>query len=389
MTNQPSKKLAGLADKPIILLIAVIIAGGFFLYSGYDPLGLFGPNNNQPVYPVQPPVDRANWWQVLFTDPVNLNDSDALAGSVAEQLIVQIDEAQTSIHIAAFEFNLTPVAEALIAAHQRGVEVLWVTDDEHGLDADTDEGHGQFAMLKEAGISIKDDGRTGLMHNKFWVFDRQGVWTGSTNITRNGIFRNNNNVIFLDVPEVAEIYEREFDEMWGGEFGPRSPSTVESQQVTISGTPVQVLFGAEDEVIEHLVPVLAGAEREIRFMAFAFTNNELGNTLLREAVAGTEVKGIFETRASETEFSELSYLFCAGVTIHQDGNPGVMHHKVIIIDEETVITGSLNFSDNADSANDENVLVITHADIAAYYLQEFERRWAESVEPDQAEIECR
>jgi phosphatidylserine/phosphatidylglycerophosphate/cardiolipin synthase-like enzyme len=63
------------------------------------------------------------------------------------------------------------------------------------------------------------------MHNKFWIFDRQIVWTGSTNITKSGIYTQNNNVLVIRSPELANIYEREFDEMWNGQFGARSPST--------------------------------------------------------------------------------------------------------------------------------------------------------------------
>jgi phosphatidylserine/phosphatidylglycerophosphate/cardiolipin synthase-like enzyme len=280
------------------------------------------------------------------------------------------------------------VAEALIAAQARGVEVQWVTDDEHGIEADEEEGHGQFALLEQAGSEIKDDQRSALMHNKFWIFDNQTVWTGSTNITANGNFRNNNNVIVLDSAEVAAIYEREFAEMWAGEFGPTSSSTVETQSTTIDGTPIQVLFAAEDEVATQLVPLLENADNSIRFMVFSFTLDEMGAALRRGAAAGVDVRGIFETRGSETEYSEMPALYCAGVPVRQDGNPGTFHHKVFVIDDQMVITGSFNFSNNADSSNDENVVIINNSDIAEQYLEEFERRWAEASEPDAVDMNC-
>jgi phosphatidylserine/phosphatidylglycerophosphate/cardiolipin synthase-like enzyme len=82
-------------------------------------------------------------------------------------------------------------------------------------------------------------------------------------------------------------------------------------------------------------------------------------------------------------------LYCADVPVRQDGNPGTFHHKVIIIDDEIVVTGSLNFSNNADDSNDENVIIIANKDIAALYLQEFDRRWAEAEEPDPADMGCK
>jgi phosphatidylserine/phosphatidylglycerophosphate/cardiolipin synthase-like enzyme len=377
----------------VVVIAVVVIFGGYFLATGSDPLGLFTEQETPTAQVSSPPVSSAaggDWWQVYFTDPPNTNNPDDLSGSVAEKLIAHINNAQASIHIASFEFNLTPVAEALIDAHERGVDVQWVTDDEHGIEADEEEGHGQFAMLEKAGIQVKDDARGALMHNKFWIFDGQTVWTGSTNITVNGIFKNNNNVIVMESPALAAIYEREFSEMWeGGEFGPRSTSTLGEQETTIDGTPVRILFAAEDDVAEQLVPLIEGAQSSIRFMAFSFTHDDMGAAVLARAQAGVDVRGIFETRGSETEYSELPALYCAGAPVRQDGNKRTFHHKVFVIDEEMVVTGSFNFSDNANESNDENVVIVTNSDIAALYLQEFERRWAEAGEPEAADMNCK
>lgn len=374
-----------------MILVAILLLAGYYLWTGSDPLELFAPGEEQaPV--VAPPTlggSGGDWWQVYFTDPQNVNNPDDLRGSVPEKLIEHINNAQHTIHIAAFEFDLEPVADALIAAQKRGVEVQWVTDDEHGIEADEDEGHNLFPKLEKAGIKVRDDDRSALMHDKFWIFDDQTVWTGSTNITSNGNFRNNNNVLVIDSREVAGMYEREFDEMWAGEFGPTSTSTVEDQSANIDGTPVQILFAAEDEAVTNLVPLIKSAQDNIRFMAFSFTHDDLGDAVLERAEAGVDVKGIFETRGSETEYSEMPPLYCAEIPVRQDGNPGTFHHKVIVIDDKTVVTGSLNFSVNADESNDENVVIVANSDIAAQYLQEFEHRWAEATEPDPKDMNCK
>ena len=303
-------------------------------------------------------------------------------------MIDKINAAQTSIHIASFEFDLTPVAEALIAAKSRGVDVRWVTDDENGLAADEEPGHGQFAMLQDAGIEVKSDNRTALMHNKFWIFDGELVWTGSTNITINGIFKQNNNVIAIRSTKLAEIYEREFQEMWDGQFGPRSPSTVDKQSLTVNGTPIQVLFASEDGVIERIIPYVDGAQSSVRFLAFSFTDYPLAKSMIDRAAAGVDVAGVFEKVGSETQYAELSTLYCAGVPVRQDGNPSFLHHKLIIVDNRYVITGSLNFSTNAEESNDENVIIVDNSDIAALYTQEFERDWAQGADPDPSVIKC-
>ncbi|MEJ2757144.1 MAG: phospholipase D-like domain-containing protein, partial [Anaerolineales bacterium] len=182
-----------------------------------------------------------DWWEVYFTNPGSEDNY------IETALIDYINAAQSTIHIASFEFNLDAVAESLIAAHERGVEVEWVTDDEFGIDADEEDGHGQFAMLEDAGIGVKDDHRGALMHDKFWIFDQSIVWTGSTNITVNGTLYNNNNVIVLKSKAAARIFENELSEMWDDDaFGPTSPSTVSQQDIVVNGTKIAIRFGSED-----------------------------------------------------------------------------------------------------------------------------------------------
>ena len=123
-------------------------------------------------------------------------------------------------------------------------------------------------------------------------------------------------------------------------------------------------------------------------MAFSFTHDDLGTAVLDRLLDDVDVMGIFETRGSETQHSELTSLYCVGALVNQDGNPGTFHHKVFIVDEEIVITGSFNFSNNANKSNDENVIVIINKDIAQLYTQEFDRRWDESKEPNPEKLDC-
>jgi phosphatidylserine/phosphatidylglycerophosphate/cardiolipin synthase-like enzyme len=369
--------------------VAVLVAAGvlilfiIFIFTGSDPTGIFSGGEPDIAPALQPALSSAggDWWKVHFSEPGAEYDLDNLGGSVAGKLIQFVDSAQDQILISAFEFDLVPLADALIRASERGVEIRWLTDDEYGLEADEEE-LGLFERLEEAGIEVRDDDRGELMHNKFLVIDNQTVWTGSTNLTENGSFRNNNNALAIGSVALARVYEQEFEEMWAGEFGARAPSNIEQQSLTILGTPIQVYFAAEDKPITSLVPLIEQAQESIKFLAFSFTHDELGQAMLDRAAAGVEVKGIFETRGSETEFSELTNLWCAGLPVRQDGNPGNLHHKVIVVDDRVVVTGSANFSNNGDRFNDENLIILANEDIAREYLNEFDRRWAESREPD-------
>lgn len=377
--------------------VVVLILGVIYTLTGNDPTGTFTtdtPAGNAPTSIVVPNVPSNNsgssdWWEVYFTDPVNMDNPEQWQGSIEEQIIKKINNAQTSIHIASFEFDLTPVAEALIAAKQRGVEIQWVTDDEHGLEADEEPGHGQFAMLEAAGIEVRADTRSALMHNKFWIFDQQIVWTGSTNITENGIFDQNNNVLVIYSPELAAIYEAEFQEMWNGEFGPRSTSQLDSQYAVVNGSAMRVIFTSEDPAIEEaIIPLINSAQSSIRFLAFSFTDYPMAKAMIDRAAVGVDVAGVFEKVGSSTDAAELRTLYCAGVPARRDENGGFMHNKVVIVDERYVVTGSLNFSTNAETSNDENVLIIDNPDIARLYMQEFERIWSIASDPEPDKFPC-
>ncbi len=173
-----SRRARRLSQAVLTGIVVGVIAAGWYWSQGSDPLELLSRLGVKLPAATAPPAavtGGGNWWQIYFTDPLNVNDPNASKSPILESLVARINDAKSTVHVAAFEFDLTPVAEALIAAHQRGVEVQWITDDEYGIGADSEEGHGQFAMLREAGIEVKNDGRAGLMHNKFWVFDSQSV----------------------------------------------------------------------------------------------------------------------------------------------------------------------------------------------------------------------
>ena len=388
------------ASSTLLVLVVLFILGIYYSLTGRDPGGIFPTGTETATAPVATEVSpvvtaptavnaSGTWWEVYFTDPVNITDPANWQGSVAGRLIEKINAAQTSIHIASFEFNLTPVAEALIAAKQRGVDVRWVTDDEHGLESDEEPGHGQFAMLKQAGIEVRSDTRSALMHNKFWIFDGQIVWTGSTNVTESGIFKQDNNTVVIQSPELAAIYEREFQEMWDGQFGPKSPSTLDQQVTVVNGSQIVVVFTSEDPALENaIVPIVQSAQQSIRFLTFSFTDFPLADAMSQRAQAGVDLAGVFEKVGSETEAAELRTLMCRKLPVRQDGNPGFLHHKFIVVDERIVITGSMNYSSNAEQNNDENVIIIDNADIARLYLQEFERVWNLASDPDIEEIAC-
>lgn len=318
------------------------------------------------------------WWQVYFVKPLASTNTSLMVNGISIPLVNAINSARRTLDIAAFEFNEPSLELAILSAHGRGVQVRIVTDDEHGLE----DIEGSISKFVKAGIPVVDDGRSALMHNKIMIIDGLTVWTGATNFTRNGMYRNNNNMVALRSRRAVEYYQAEFNEMFvDKKFGPRSTKG-NSGAFVQDGTPVEVWFASEEDTMSVINQKIRAAKRSIHFMAFSFTQDDIGNAMLEMAgMNNVTLQGVFERTGSETDDSEMTAMFCAGFDVRQDSNPSTMHHKVIIIDEQTVITGSFNFSQNAMRSNDENLLIISDADFARQYMEEFQRVYGAGRKP--------
>jgi phosphatidylserine/phosphatidylglycerophosphate/cardiolipin synthase-like enzyme len=358
------------------ILIALMILGLYLLQiTGILDLGLF--DYEEELLPA-----GGEWIQVYFTAPKYPNDQADHKGGLDEILAADIETAESTVDVAAYELDLESVGRALVAAHERGVQVRFVTDSDN-----VDER--AVRQLVQAGIPVVEDDRGAIMHNKFVVIDSEVVWTGSWNLTENGTYRNNNNAVRIVSAALAENYTTEFEEMFVDRaFGPTSASDTPHPEVLIArpgiGEPVRIdnYFAPEDGVLDRILELVEGARESIRFMAFSFTDDRLGEALKQQSKAGIEIQGVFEARGSDTEYSEYGRLSRARppLDVLTDGNPYILHHKVMIVDDKIVILGSFNFSESANELNDENVLIIYDDDVAALYRAEFERMYQRALE---------
>lgn len=312
------------------------------------------------------------FYEVYFTDPFN-RAAQMQEGGPDAALVAAIDAARLSVDMAVYSLSLSSVRDALTRAQRRGVTLRLVMESDN-LDRDVPN------SLVADGIDILGDRREGLMHNKFVVIDRAEVWTGSMNLTRSGTYDDNNNLIRIRSTKIAENYTVEFEEMYLRDlFGPDSLAATPNPVVTVDGISVETLFSPDDKPARRIAELLRAATSSIYFMAYSFTADELGTILIDKARNGVTVAGVMEeeqikSNQGSTEFDPFTQ---ARMDVYADGNLGLMHHKVFIIDQQIVILGSYNFSLSAEKRNDENLLIIFDPNLAAQYLAEFQRVYAE------------
>ncbi len=362
-----NKKAGGALLVLIVAVLSVIL--------GQDFLQQLGLDEGEPIIDtVVDPIAPADWYEIYFTNPACPPEAERVGG-LDEDIASDMLLAEVRVDVAAYDLDAEPMVQALIDLEARGVEVRVVTDSDNASLS-------SINRLRRNGISVREDKRTSLMHNKFVVIDGRIVWTGSMNFTTNGVYCNNNNIVRINSPRLAANYTAEMDEMYNDElFGPDSPQNTPNESLSIGGIEVENFFGSEKEISLIISRRVARAQSEILFMAFSFTDEQIGEALLGRADAGVIVRGVFERVGSDTPFSyytPLSLARLANVAVLTDGNPQVMHHKVFIIDRSMVIFGSFNFSDNANRRNDENIVIVHDPEFASYFVEEFETVWTEA-----------
>ncbi len=345
----------------------------------------------------------AGTMNVYFNRSVDttLSSGEIAQGSVNFQpkLLQRINAAQFSIDMALYSLNdFTQIRDALINAKLRGVKIRFVYDSRTNQ-----------ALVNEiiaSGIPmIKRTLTSGLMHNKFFVFDYRyntshtncWVWTGSTNITNAQFYNDANNVIEIQDRTLAAVYTREFEEMWGSatdapivsrsKFGSQKSNNT-PKKFNINGTPVEAYFSPGDNGTLQIQNLITNNfDYDCFFSILAFTDFNIANRMKARYLPGTRfVKGVFDKDTSGGVFREMAgygpFAWNPPADVVRNVvEPYDNHHKYMIIDplntssNPVVETGSYNYSNAANNSNDENFLIVFNARVANLYVQEWYKRY--------------
>ena len=312
--------------------------------------------------------------------------------NITDTIISYIDKAQQNLDITIYEAENQAIVDAINAANDRGVQVRVISDDD-----------GTNAILDglNANIPYLEGNPDGIMHDKFFIIDRDDVdnaWvlTGSMNHTVANLGWDYNNVITIQDQSLARGYTLEFNEMWGSDgaqfdmsnskFGNQKTDNT-PHRFLINEIPVESYFSPSDGTAQRIVKAIDDAENELAFAILVFTENSLGTAVKNAKDRGLDIKGIIDY--VEFNGSEFDYLLSNDVDIIDYQNADMsqwpdgptLHHKYAILDyaqgsmNPLLITGSHNWSASANSVHDENTLLIYDHTLANIYYQEFSARF--------------
>ena len=220
-------------------------------------------------------------------------------------------------------------------------------------------------------VQIIDDARAALMHHKFVIADGRRLWLGSANITRRSFCTDENNAIVLEDAGVVATYAGEFRRMFDLRmFGP-----IAAEPEPPPAARFAVYFSPRSPSTQppgwhaQLLTSIGAATRTLDFAVSAFTRQDIADALSAAHRRGVRVRGI--VGAPYAMDPAVASMRAAG----GDVRAAEMHSKVLVIDGQTVVTGSANWSTNAWT-NNENSLWIRDMNIATVYRTEFDRSHA-------------
>ncbi len=318
-----------------------------------------------------------------FSNGVN---AENIGAAFADTIAAYMDLAQTSLDICVYNASSSIIATAINNAYNRGVNVRYIADD--------DVTNIMLSSLNtNIPVVIRDPSPAGIMHNKFIIIDANSTnnsWIlgGSTNWTNpSNLINDYNNMIFIQDQAIAKAYTLEFDEMWGGVFGTHKTDNTPHKFI-VNGKLVELYFSPSDQTTFHILKTIESVNNSFEFGLLSFTRDDLGQAVIDKDIEfGINARGIIE--AENGTGSEFATLAAANVNVRSHtGVTHDFHHKYLIVDanainsDPIVLTGSHNWSSNAENNSDENTLIIHDATIANIYLQEFEKRWGELGTPN-------
>jgi phosphatidylserine/phosphatidylglycerophosphate/cardiolipin synthase-like enzyme len=327
--------------------------------------------------------------------------------------IGRANDATWSIHGAVYEFEWSAVLLALKAAAHAGAKVRIVYDGIPGGSGPALKNDNAVKVAKIKGLSKKRT-RGKLMHNKFFVLSKDGqpvaVWTGSTNITENGLFGHSNLGHVIEDAGVAQSFLDYWTRLkkdspvpdmrdWIGDRNPAPPDPWDQ--------PTTVVFSPRSGLaVLDWYAAIANSAQQALFMTFAFgmhdkfkTVYEQNDGVLRFALMEKEGHGIGLEQAKKDirRIRRLPNVVVAvgnNITVNSfdrwlqersklshEVNVRYVHTKYALIDplgdHPVVVTGSANFSPASTHTNDENMIVVRDdRRVADIYLGEFMRLYS-------------
>ena len=392
-----------------LLLLAASASFAGLPDAGWSSLSIAIPVPALPALPpprllvpplIAPPPVPAVVFKGLSIKAVQFSRTDRIPVS----LVAAIDKTEKTLLLSLYDLRLSEVADALLRAKDRGVKIRLIYDYGHvkGGEPAGSAASPEYLALLKAGVPIrllKGGGSFGIMHNKFAVFDGALLMTGSFNWTRAADDRHFENAVFKTDPELIAGFIKYWNWMWplssppkaeqppGAEFGP-PPADPLKPVAFGGGFYPRYAFSPQGGVEDLLVDALGRARKTIDVAIFSLYSQRVADALIAAKGRGVKVRVVSDASQSRRSQAVLSIAVSgAGLRLSSGREAmGVMHHKYVLVDGALLMSGSYNFSQNAELYNFENDLFTTETAEVGAYRAEFSFIWQQAHVPSPEEL---
>ncbi|MDX2165035.1 MAG: phospholipase D family protein [Gammaproteobacteria bacterium] len=146
---------------------------------------------------------------------------------------------------------------------------------------------------------------------------------------------------------------------------------------------ISVCFTPGQNCTQQIVDVIDNTQKILLIQAYQFTSPSISKAVVLAKHRGVDVKLILDkSQYSQGKYCSALFFAHEGVPVWIDYRPNIAHNKIMVSDNTKIVTGSFNFSKNAQAHNAENMLIITNPQLASKYTRNFDRRLGASVPLD-------
>ncbi len=296
---------------------------------------------------------------------------------IEDEIARELQVARESIRVAMYNLRSERLGWLLLERQLDGlqVEVYWdarqMEKPHNTLDDE----------LREAGLNIipvlNTNSNYSTLHDKLAVIDDHVVFMGSANWGNSALHQNNECILALRSTELAAVVDAELDELVSGDHQPRTGD---------ADSRVQLYFSPDDRVDTVIERYIDNAEHTIYAAVFSFRLSWLAEAMIEAHERGVEVVLITDEKQSSNTWVD-DMVREAGIRVievlNDVGPYNAMHHKFVVIDGDTTLVGSYNWTYTATFHSYEDLAVIEDdTEVAAAFEGEFGRVW-QRYAPDQ------
>jgi len=361
----------------------------------------FFPLDGAPQVPVPPPPSLSTGTAVSSFTLVAIPDH-AFSGQADIEALIEsaVRSSSSSVEVAVYGFTLPRVANALVDAKNRGVAVRVIVNESHYFTPRVSE---QLEQLAGNGVNmrvLRGAGRYGIMHNKIGIFDGKLVMAGSFNWAVTANTDNSENAVFSRDASLAAGYRKYFNWMWSFSRaltdGPGTPVEGYGPPPEDPARPIMFngmllpgySFSPGGRTESDIIGAVNFSRESADIAVFSFYSPEIAQAVINAHKRGVRVRVVVDrVQASQSEVGKL--LYDSGIPFRWSqgfNGKGVMHNKFAVLDSKLLVTGSFNWSANAQDNNFENMFYSASTGYAEAFSAQFETIFSKAHIPTADEL---